>query len=313
MTEFLLGLLDYYLVFLSGLLFGFGYLLLNLRRVPSNNLQSPHPSPIESTTLNLCAQRQLSHNTFHSSSQSYPLSYSVIRHGERQHLAESRGGKSNSKPFLDDSLTNLGRQQAEATGLYLRELLKGKRSLLVLSSPMLRTVQTASIMARVLSEGKGPVPSVEIAVECSLMEYLSEGIYPVRPTRLPTHTFPDADKLRLCTHYRPLLYDREVCAFYPETPAALERRAALILDGIQGVWDHVILVTHSHLCAAFARVCSGLNSPLRSAQGFQCKYCSVTSLRRLPLVKEVPEGTQNTMRLSGSTVIVSAFAQTAHV
>ena len=76
----------------------------------------------------------------------------IVRHGERED--DSTNKKRRSAIGYDPSLSEIGEQQARLTGRYILEkyLLKEnshmRDNLKIISSPFLRTLQTAAIIAR---------------------------------------------------------------------------------------------------------------------------------------------------------------------
>ena len=97
----------------------------------------------------------------------------MIRHGERtdsSNLAEERARVENPH---DCPLTNLGVSQAHVTGQYLKEYLSrgGYSDIVLESSPLLRTLETAAAIAHELGIG-------EIRVNYRLFEWLKPEFFP---------------------------------------------------------------------------------------------------------------------------------------
>lgn len=97
----------------------------------------------------------------------------MIRHGERtdcSNLPEERARVENKH---DCPLTYLGVSQAHVTGQYLKQYLaKGNYERIVLeSSPLLRTLETATAIAKELD-------LQEINVNYRIFEWLSEDFFP---------------------------------------------------------------------------------------------------------------------------------------
>lgn len=75
----------------------------------------------------------------------------LYRHGERSDIAPEERKIPHSIPY-DPPLTSLGHLQAEAAGSFLHSELASSPSIRLLSSPMLRCVQTISYLAQRLNK-----------------------------------------------------------------------------------------------------------------------------------------------------------------
>ena len=97
----------------------------------------------------------------------------MIRHGERTDCSNLPEERARIENIYDCPLTYLGVSQAHITGQYLKQYLaRGNYQRIILeSSPLLRTLETATAIAKELGVQ-------EININYHVFEWLSEDIFP---------------------------------------------------------------------------------------------------------------------------------------
>ena len=199
----------------------------------------------------------------------------IVRHGERADVAEPSWALTAARPH-DPPLTSLGMQQAAATA----EGLKGQRVDIVYTSPFLRCVQTAQVIADALG--------VPLRIEPGLCEWLNadwygEGSTPMDAAmgdsvlkglvghRLDMSYVPLWDTPDRSTSSMPANYRR---VSFPETSEVAVERYESTLVHLREASPYCALVTHGYGVWSMAEWLLG-----RTVTE-DCGYCCLTNARR---------------------------------
>ena len=197
----------------------------------------------------------------------------LVRHGEREdHTASGWKGKFPADP----PLSKKGKSQATDTGLYLLQEAPVKPCV-ILTSPFLRTLQTAECMAKSLE--------VPIVVEPLLSEFLAKKMFKTTP-KLNSSA---ASKIVTNDTYVPLE------SKLPKWPEKEDDATIRFIKTVQEIVDKnpkapIAIVTHRF---GIETVINNYLSRLRSADARGVSYCSVTTLERRPPPRG---GTQQTWK-----------------
>jgi broad specificity phosphatase PhoE len=216
----------------------------------------------------------------------------VTRHGERADVVDDDWARTAARPH-DPPLTALGRRQAAATA----QALTNERIETVFSSPFLRCVQTAAIIAAHLK--------CTVCIEPGLGELLNPRWFSSHPVDAGmSQTVLQAAAAQatqsgggsgagggaveplIDDSYRPTFDTTErrsdgrfgahgdfraLC--FPEGAREAADRYAQVFAALEGVARHSLLVTHGFGVQAVAELIGG-------AEIFECDYCALTSLCR---------------------------------
>jgi len=145
----------------------------------------------------------------------------LIRHGDRWDYSHPEWKKSSPKRPGDPSLSDLGFAQARATGRHLAKVLKEDNfdvsQLVVISSPFLRTLQTANEIVAQIEIAFPAAPSPAIKLECAVWEI--DGNNGINHKSLPSPYGEDMDLLLLERHqYYPRIDLKYKSMFVPTVP-----------------------------------------------------------------------------------------------
>lgn len=172
----------------------------------------------------------------------------LIRHGEKELTPPNPG------------LTEKGFHQAISTGKYLRKL----NELLIISSPMHRTIQTATLIAK------------QLAADFTCSEQLKERInFGYNPTQTKDEFLRDWELTTKNRAYKPN---------YGESSIQTGNRMKKYILNLPKNPKNIILITHGGAIADFLRTTFGdkiifpkLFNPEKQ-QEFHVEHCSITHL-----------------------------------
>ncbi len=179
----------------------------------------------------------------------------LVRHGFPDHMVKGQTGG-----WTDSHLTDLGRQQAEATGRRVAELLADCEHVFF-SSDLSRAMETAERIAKALGTPPRPVPALR---EQDLGE---------------ANNLLDSEAARIALNPTegPVL-DR---VFFPgaETWRAMMRRVFGFLDGVAAdAADTALLVSHAGASTCIVFWWLGLDPERWPEVQFEFDLCSITEL-----------------------------------
>ncbi len=176
----------------------------------------------------------------------------LIRHGEAEHLVRNLTGG-----WTDVPLTELGREQARRTGLRLKELL-GAGSFAFYCSDLLRTQQTASIIADVLGQG---------AVVSHHLRDINNGLAAYR-------TRDEARAMR-----RPFSQPVQDWVPYPhgESWRMVRQRVEPFMESLQA--ERAVIVSHYVVLSVIVQWWWQLDDAIIEATSLDIDPCSLTHLR----------------------------------
>jgi len=176
----------------------------------------------------------------------------LIRHGEAEHLVRNLTGG-----WTDVPLTELGREQARRTGLRLKELL-GADSFAFYCSDLLRTQQTAGIIADALGQG---------AIVSHHLRDINNGLAAYR-------TRDEARAMR-----RPFSQPVQDWVPYPngESWRMVRKRVEPFMESLQA--ERVVIVSHYVVLSVIVQWWWQLDDAKIEATSLDIDPCSLTHLR----------------------------------
>jgi len=208
----------------------------------------------------------------------------IVRHGERIDVVEPDWLQTTSRPH-DPPLTEHGGQQAAATGAHLQQL--GDRVDYVYTSPFLRCVQTAALIAKSIG--------VPLRVEPGLCEWLNGDWYEANDNPMDAGMrtsklkhVADGLGVRIDASYQPLWDTAGRCGqpqhgsqqhrevHFPESSEQAIARYNSSLLHVRDATPHAVLVTHGYGVWTLSEWCVGREITE------DCGYCSATRTRRFP-------------------------------